>query len=622
MAIENDTVEAWWLVEDDDPSSAIVGAITAIRNEVTYRRQMWVRAAQTYGVDLRMFGMPTRNIWDERVNFNVARNTIHTMQAKLAKQMPLPSAQVVGADFIQKYRANRFDRFLMGAFNVANYAKTYPQLLLDVIVFGTACVHVYVQDRQVHIERVPVFDILVSEAEARYGLPRCLYHRYYMDRSVVLELFGQKDDSLYGSVEDRIKAIESAPRPMDDDSNYVNSSRYSDQILVYQATHLASGPGATDGKRVIALRTGTLQATPWTRHTNFGTAFLRLQAQLTGFYGPSMAIELSAAQNEYDRLSEKIQAAHNLMGGSHILVQSGTLQKTTIDNDIGTIIEYAGQQPQTFNPQPVNPDTYAYKDMIAQNMLRYQGISEMAAQSVLPAGLRQASGRALTVFDDTEDARFRVAHEAVRQFHVDIGWLIVDACEEAEARGEAVEILSPDHGALERISWSDIKMDRKEYVLRCEPISALSQTKSGLFQEVLEMVDRKIITERQVVGRLLNIPDLESERDLETADIDVVDKTVSLILRGEPYPDPDKRLKLDLAYDRARKHYNKARVDGVAEERIMALDDYIVKIEGLLEQQRQEAADEQARQAAAAQAQQPQEAPQAQPAPAMEAPNG
>jgi hypothetical protein len=122
-------------------------------------------------------------------------------------------------------------------------------------------------------------------------------------------------------------------------------------------------------------------------------------------------------------------------------------------------------------------------------------------------------------------------------------------------------------------------------------------------------VDRKVITDRRVVANLLNIGDIDSERDLETADLDVVDKAVSLILRGEPYPDPDKRLDLAVAYDRARKHYNKARVDGVSEERIEALDDYVTKIEALIEQARMEAAEQQA---AAAQ--------QAAPAPAEEAP--
>jgi len=162
-------------------------------------------------------------------------------------------------------------------------------------------------------------------------------------------------------------------------------------------------------------------------------------------------------------------------------------------------------------------------------------------------------------------------------------------------------------------------MDRKEYTLRCEPISALSQTKAAMFQEVMELVDRKIIQDRSVVARLLNIPDIEAERDLETADVDVVDKTCSLILRDMPYPDPDKRLKLDVAYDRARKHYNKARVDGVSDDRIAALDEYLNKIEGLIAQMQAEAQEQQAQ----AQAQQaPQEAPQGQaPAPPVGEPN-
>lgn len=612
-----ETTDAWWLVHEreEDPADAVVSAVTSIRNEASTRRGMWSRAGEVYGTDLRMFGMPIKSAWDDRVSFNVAANAINTMQAKLARQMPLPSSLTVGGDFLQRYRAQRLDRFLHGAFYAASYAKIYPQLLLDVLVFGTAAVKVYVQDGTVQIERIPIFDLLVSEAEARYGTPRCLYHRCYMDRSVVLEAFGGEDQpGLYGSQADRRKAIFDAPKPADDDSTYMNSGRYSDQILVYEATHLASGPKATDGLRVIALSTGTLVSTPWVRNTNFGFAFLRLNAVLSGFYGPSMALDLAAAQDEYDKLSEKIQVAHDLMGGSHIMVQAGTLGKTKIDNDVGTIIEYNGQKPDVFNPQPVHPDTYAYKDMIAQNMLRYQGISELAAQSVLPAGLRQASGRALNVYDDMEDARFRVAHEAVRQFHVDIGWLIVDACEEASEAGEQVEILAPGQGALERINWSDVQMDRREYTLRCEPISSLSQSKAAKFQEVMELVDRKIFVDRREIAHLLDLGDIVATRDMETSDIDIVDKTCALILRGEPYPDPDKRLLLDVAYDRARRHYNKARVDGVPEDRVAELNEYLNKIEALIAQMQAE------QQAAQAAAQQPPAGAPAPEAPPMEEP--
>ena len=601
MASVLETTDAWWLVhgQGEDPAPSVVAAVTSIRNEAATRRGMWVRAAEVYGQDLRMFGMPVKGVWDERVSFNVAANAIDTMQAKLARQMPLPSSLTVGGDFLQRYRAQRLDRFLSGAFYAAGYAKIYPQLLLDVLVFGTACVKVYIADGSVVIERLPIFDLLVSEPEARYGTPRCLYHRCYMDRSVVLETFGGDDDeSLYGSADDRRKAIFSAPKPADDDASYMNSSRYSDQILVYEATHLASGPKATDGLRVIALSTGTLSAVQWKRTGNFGTAFLRMNTPLAGFYGKSMALDLGAPQDEYDKLSAKIQVAHDLMGGSHIMVQAGTLGKTKIDNDVGTIIEYNGQKPDVFNPQPVHPDTYAYKDMIAQNMLRYQGISELAAQSVLPAGLRQASGRALNVYDDMEDARFRVAHEAVRQFHVDIGWLIVDACEEASEAGEQVEILAPGQGALERINWSDVQMDRREYTLRCEPISSLSQSKAAKFQEVMELVDRKIFMDRREVAHLLDLGDIIATRDIETSDIDIVDKTCALILRGEPYPDPDKRLLLDVAYDRARRHYNKARVDGVPEERVAELNEYLNKIEALIAQMQAEQVDAQAQQMA------------------------
>lgn len=618
MQSVKDTTDAWWLISDQggDPSDSIVGTINSIRNETNYRRGMWNRAAEVYGTDLRMFGMPVRNVYDQRVSFNVARNAIHTMQAKLARNMPIPSSQTIGGDWIQRDRAKRLDRFFVGAMYSTQYQKTYSQLLLDVLVFGTAAVKVYVSQGKLQIERVPIFDLLVSEAESRYGSPRCYYHRCYMDRSVVLDMFGGSDHpDLYGTPEQRKRAIYEAPKPADDDSTYLNSGRFSDQILVYEAIHLASGPKAKDGRKIISTATGTLMMSDWNRHDNAAMAFLKLNAPLSGFFGPSMALELAAAQDEYDRLSEKIQTAHHFMGGSHIAIQAGTLGKTKIDNDVGTFIEYSGAAPQVFNPQPVHPDTYSYKDSIAQNMLRYEGISELSAQSLLPAGLRQASGRALTVYDDMEDARFRVAHEAVRQFHVDIGWLIVDACIEATEAGEDVEVLAPSKKALDRINWSEVAMDRDDFILVCEPVSALSQTKAARFAEVIEMVDRKLISSKEEAFRLLEIPDVDAERDLETSDLDVVDKAVALILRGDRYVTPDKYLNLPMAFDRARRHYNKARVEGVPERRLSVLRQYIGEIEALIKQAEDEQRDQQmAAQAMAQSAQATAQPPQAPPA--------
>jgi hypothetical protein len=157
-------------------------------------------------------------------------------------------------------------------------------------------------------------------------------------------------------------------------------------------------------------------------------------------------------------------------------------------------------------------------------------------------------------------------------------------------------------------------MDRREYTLRCEPISSLSQSKAAKFQEVMELVDRKIFVDRREIAHLLDLGDIVATRDMETSDIDIVDKTCALILRGEPYPDPDKRLLLDVAYDRARRHYNKARVDGVPEDRVAELNEYLNKIEALIAQMQAE------QQAAQAAAQQPPAGAPAPEAPPMEEP--
>jgi hypothetical protein len=194
----------------------------------------------------------------------------------------------------------------------------------------------------------------------------------------------------------------------------------------------------------------------------------------------------------------------------------------------------------------------------------------------------------------------------VRQFHVDIAWLIVDACREAAEAGEDVSVLAPSKKALERINWNDVSLDREDFILVCEPISALSQTKAARFAEVIELIDRKLITSKEEAFSLLEIPDVDAARDLETSDIDVVDKAVALILRGQRYVAPDKYLNLPMAFDRARRHYNKARVDGVPEKRLVVLRQYIGEIEALLQQGKQEL---EAQQNAAAQQAQAQQGP-------------
>jgi hypothetical protein len=60
-------------------------------------------------------------------------------------------------------------------------------------------------------------------------------------------------------------------------------------------------------------------------------------------------------------------------------------------------------------------------------------------------------------------------------------------------------------------------------------------------------------------------------------------------------------MNMPLAFDRARRHYNKARVEGVPEKRLTVLRQYLEEIESLLQQAKQDVQDEQMAQQAAAQ---------------------
>jgi hypothetical protein len=570
--------DKWYAKQNREPHAAVAQRVKVILDNQLDRRTSVRRSQQLYGVDLRAYGITPDATIDRRYTINHLKNSVDTLAAKISRVKTLPYAITAGGNYMQQQRSKKLSRFIEGAFEDTKFWTKQLNVDLATLVDGTGCMKVTSEYDQLKLEVVPMLDLFVDDAEGRYGSPRNLIQRHLVDRGQVMAMYGDanSDGDLYGSLASRRAAIETAPIPTDTEmSDFVINSG-ADLIYLYEAWHLPSSPYAKDGKYVVCLDNGTMLTAEW-RRARFPFAFQRRNVSLVGFWGSSAVWEFGPAQEEHNVLSRKLQQAHNIMGGSHIIMQAGTLGKTvSLDNGIGTIIEYqpGGSPPQTFNPDPVNPQTYAYRNSIPQEINQGLGLSNMSAHSELPAGLRAASGKALQVYEDFESERLHVFHKLHEQFAIDVSELIMEECESLLASDIDVSVARPTKSELQSVAWSEVRMDQREYRLRVYPISNLSRQPSAKFEQILSLGNIGLV-DKPILRRLLDLPDVDAEEDLASAPMDAVDMQLYEMVESRKYASPSEYIDPAMAMERAKLFYAKCLVDKVPERKLALVAEYI-----------------------------------------------
>jgi hypothetical protein len=482
-----------------------------------------------------------------------------------------------GATWSSRQRAKKMQRAILGEFQESNVEEVKEKCILDMLVpdHGAGFAMVSSPFGKIQVEHVPVEDLFFDEAECRYGKPRSMYRRWRLDRYQALELFatehGEDDapeDRLYGSMKDRERAILNAPR-----ADLINTQSIGDdQIIVIEAWHLKSGPKAKDGRHSIVLSGGSLLDEVYDREKFQFASMVGLKRPRSVF-GRSIMRLLAPAQREHDIATTRLQNMH-AMTGTHIAIPRGAnVDVRELDNDTATVFEYDGAQPPVvFNPDAANPQFYSYRASLPTEMRQSVGLNDMSTSGQVPAGLSQASGRALRVFQNAEDQRLILFHRAIERWTVELAWLIVD-----EARYLTEH--NPDYAAryvgknsAERLPWKELLSDKDDFVIHVAPASSLSNDPAGRIDDAEQLLKMGLLNTNQV-ARVLDIGlDINEETELATSDYEVLRKNFDMMVeKGKyisPLPDDDLRQGIKLA----SQYVNKLRVDDDAEDMDLAFE--------------------------------------------------
>lgn len=553
-----------WYLETDPGfrSTALSAAATALEQEQRGRYGLNLLHARLYG-NFDMAGFGPREYTrgnasaSSRIAFNVVEAAIDTLASKISKHRPRPVFVTDGARWSEQQKAKTQGRFVEGMFSNAKIQAKNDLVFVDACVFGTGGYKIIIDDdKKVNVERAFISEILIDEADARYGCPQQLIQGKLCHREKLLAAYPESR-----------QAILDAKGP-----DGVEQAGHGDMVRVWEGWHLPSGKGAEDGCHVIALDGGAeLHYEKWTLD-RFPFVFFNFKPRLLGFWGQGVAELLTGIQLELNRLVRSVSEQLRRKGRGRIFVPIGSkIVPEHMTNGIGDLIAYNGGVPPTVDASnAVSGEEFQQIDRLYQKAFQIVGVSELSVSAKKPSGLD--AGVALREFEEIESERFAKQHQRWDGFHLDLAEAMLDFVREF---GGADYVTKYEHKKyMQTIKWEDVKQEKGEYAIRMFPSSSLPQLPSARRQAVKEMQADGTI-DKPTALKLMDMPDLEAENNLGNAARDDVEHMIDNVLEHGTIELPSKYTNLDMFVERGTAAYLFAKNHEVPEKHLDALSSMI-----------------------------------------------
>jgi hypothetical protein len=563
----------WWRASKEEMPEAIAGVIHTLQEAQTAidgQRSICVRLygnSPLYGINGLTYSKVPSAIpaIKDRITYNLCQSVVDAKTSKIAKNKPKPLFLTERGNYKLRRKAQKLNQFIDGVFFQNKVREQSPIIYRDAEVIGTGCTHVYGKDGMVHHERVMAGELLVDEMEAMYGDPRQLHRVKNVDRYVLAEYFPAKVKKIMDVNESTDPSAAAKPH-------------VSDQVTVAESWHLPSGPEAKDGLHTIIIDGAILFMEEWTE-SFFPFSFLHSGRRMYGFWGQSAVERLQNIQLEINKLLWVIQRSMHLAGTFKIFLEQGSkIVKEHLNNDIGAIINYTGAPPNYVTPPVVQPEIYQHLATLIQRGFEQEGVSMLSAAAKKPDGLD--SGKALREFNDIESDRFMISGQAYEQYHLDLAKLDIYTARDISEGKEKVKVKVPGSKFIDTVAWEDVDMEEDQYVMQCFPISSLPQEPAGRTATINEWIQAGWIDPRQG-RRLMDFPDLDQVESLANAVEERILSGLDKIIDDGEYTAPDQYMDAQLARELCLQYINEYTVQGLEEERLQMLRDFLSQLDAL-----------------------------------------
>ena len=570
---KDDVSKKWWTLSGEDLSNSVHKTTRTLIGYDSARLTQCNISAKLYnnislmGLNGLSFTRPSNNMTGQkdRVTYNIVQSGIDTIVAKMSKNRPKPMFLTSGGDYKIQRKAKKLDQFVEGVFYENKAHDLGMDILLHAAVLGDGYLQVFHTNGRIKYEPALANELFVDQLEAIAGKPRQLHRIKPVDRDILIEKFPEHKEKILVS-----KSVY--------DDYFGVYQTVADQVLVTESWRLPSGKDTGDGKHSIVIHGCTLFEEEF-KKDKFPFARLQWSKRLNGYWGQSGAEQIQNIQLELNKILWIIQRSIHLAGSFKVFNKIGNkVVKEHLNNDIGAIIEYTDTAPQYVVPPIVPMELYEQVEKLKMAAYEKLGVSQLSATSQKPAGLN--SGAALREYNDVESERFTVLGKHYEDFFLELCDLTLDAAKDLYDQDVNLEIKVPGSKFINSINWKEVNMEEDEYIMKVYPVSSFPSDPSGRLQTITEYMQAGMITPR-AGRRLLDFPDLEQIETLATSQEDYLHEILEKIVdEGEMTP-PEPYDDLSLAHELALEYYAQGRINGLEENKLELIRQFIDQI-GLL----------------------------------------
>lgn len=467
-----------------------------------------------------------------KTELEVIKNAVLSVYASMCRAEPSTWVLTDDGEVDLQDRAELLTSWLAGMHVTLKSRPKIRKAIIHFLVFGAGVMYTWAGKKGIREEVVWVGDLGVEEREEENGIVSTVYRVMLVDREVAKARWGSKKSDLAEAK----NGLAGSDNPSDD---------HTDFITVIESFHVSDPESDIKGRHAIVASSCTLKHEVWD-HEDLPFDILNFDPAPRGFFGMGLVESMLKGQAVVEDLGDKIVVSFKKGGGKWFIpASSGVSEEQITDTPFEQIPYQDGGSPPVFVAVPAISGDYR-EEQQTQIDRQYQlrGVSQLAASSLVPPGVE--SGKAMRVFNDTEQAYWYPKSSEIEDFCVACDRSKIRAAEEIMARGEGAEktlkTLGISRGdgrvTLRRLGYGEARFDEEAMTLQTFPVAKLSTSASGRIEDVKELVELGVPQDRGDLLQLLGFPDTSRYISLELADRKLVQEQVRSCLRGV-YPEVD-----------------------------------------------------------------------------------
>lgn len=457
-----------------------------------------------------------------RVPLNLVKSVIDTAAAMLSKNDAELRAFTDGGSWHDQRKAKQITKYNSGCFYLNKFRRHQKRAFIDGCLTrarGAVKFWADYQQGQVRCARQHPRTLLWNDLEG--DDPNNFYQWYPIARETLIQRFPKKR-AIIESCKQSVNPVNPAYRRV--------TSLYShaDLVDVGECWHKGQRHDPESGRHILRVEKGTLDDEPWP-FDQFPFSFFSWDDADEGWGGKPLADILSDYQaeiNRFIRIYRKGLERAASMAGVYMERTSETDANNEANNgEPWTVRTYVGKEPVFAAPPAFGADLFQFIVWEYDKAFAEAGFSMLQAQGEKPEGVDAAVAlRELNDITSTRQVpkgqRYEQGTEDAGNIQMFLSGRMFKADRGKNAR--AIKVRAPGTKFLEQVDFADIAdVEEDAFVLKQSVTSALPTHFVGKLQSVVDMVRGGVLPKKKVeegMGlRLLSMPDLEKEIDIQTA---------------------------------------------------------------------------------------------------------